>query len=207
MKHCRKYVVGLIACVAVLAVCASTHDKIYAQQMMMPPNAESEYLKTVSVGIFLNGHVTPTEISYAIRLKVRKPVPQSAILVLKFENPDPQAAPLEVVYVPKSDQKEIFVVSPSVACIVNGRLYRVVVTLFADHERRDILGTHEQMVAFSVQPMILIPICIQDDTMLYFRHGGMPWRDIVSSYLKKCRGPGSYAIEQPRYPNIARLYQ
>jgi hypothetical protein len=153
---------GLIVCGAALAGCASTHDKGQVQQVL-PPNAESEYLKTVAVSISLNGNVTPIEISYAITLKVRKPLPESAIAVLKFENPDPRAAPVEVVYEPKPDQKEIFVISPSVACIVNGRHYRVVVTLFADRERRDILGTHEQMVAFFAPAVMLktlrVPEC------------------------------------------------
>lgn len=162
MKHCHAYVMGLIVCIATLAGCASTHDEGRVQQVL-PPNAESEYLKTVAVGILLNGNVTPTKISYAITLKVRKPLPESAIAVLEFENPDPRAAPVEVVYEPKPDQKEIFVISPSVACIVNGRHYRVVVTLFADRERRDILGTHEQMVAFFDSTMTLktlgVPEC------------------------------------------------
>ncbi|RAM01096.1 hypothetical protein DO021_15525 [Desulfobacter hydrogenophilus] len=151
-----------VQCVAALTGCASAHDKGQVYHLL-PPNAESEYLKTVNVGILLEGSVTPTEISYSITLKVQKPLPKSAIAVLKFENPDPRADPVEVVYEPKPDQKEIFVISPSVACIVNGRYYRVVVTLFGDRERRDILGTHEQMVAFFVSSKILrmlsVPEC------------------------------------------------
>ena len=162
MKHYHTYVMGLIVCIATLTAYASADDKGQVQQVL-PPNTESEYLKTVAVSILLNGNVTPTEISYTITLKVRKPLPESAIAVLKFENPDPRAAPVEVVYEPKPDQKEIFVISPSVACIVNGRHYRVVVTLFADRERRIILGTHEQMVAFFAPAMILktlgVPEC------------------------------------------------
>lgn len=141
---------------------ASAHDKVQVVSHLLPPNAESEYLKTVSVGISLNGNVTPTEISYAIMLKVQKPLPESAIAVLRFENPDPRAAPVEVVYEPKPDQEKIFVVSPSVACIVNGRYYRVVVTLFGDRERRDIIGTHEQMVAFFTSSMVLRTLSVPE---------------------------------------------
>jgi len=161
MKCCHTYIIGMIVCTAALAGCASTNAKGDVQPKM-PPNAESEYLKTVAVGISLNGNVEPTEIKYAITLKARKPLPESAIAVLKFENPDPRAAAVEALYEPKPDQKEMFVLSPSVACIVNQRYYRVVVTLFADHKRRDILGTHEQMVAFFMDPMLLRTLSVRE---------------------------------------------
>jgi hypothetical protein len=140
---------------------AAAYNKGQGQQIM-PPNAESEYLQTLSTGFSIDGNTTPTEIRYNIRLRTRKSLPEGAIAVLIFENPDPRAAPMEVVYETKPDGKEMFVRSPTVACIVSGRQYRVVVTLFADRERRDMLGTHEQMVAFFAPAEILNTVRVPD---------------------------------------------
>jgi uncharacterized protein with HEPN domain len=56
-------------------------------------------------------------------------------------------------------------------------------------------------------PELLIPICIQDDTMLYCCHGGAPWRDILLPLLKMCIEPSNCENKQPHFPSIARLYQ
>jgi hypothetical protein len=116
----------------------------------MPPNTETEYLRTLGSGVMLDGKVTPTKIFYAITLQVRKPLPQNAVAIVRFENPDRNAAPVEAIYEPKPGEAQFVVFSPGVACIVNGRYYRAVVTLFRDRERSAILGTHEQTIAFSV---------------------------------------------------------
>lgn len=63
MKYCHTSVMGQIVFVSALTGCASIPDKEQAQPIM-PPNAESEYLKTVAVGISLDGDVTPTKIVY-----------------------------------------------------------------------------------------------------------------------------------------------
>lgn len=40
-------------------------------------------------------------------------------------------------------------------------------------------------VLTSVAAVLLIPVCIQDDTMIYNRHGGAPCRDKQISVRKK----------------------
>ena len=42
----------------------------------------------------------------------------------------------------------------------------------------------------------VIPICNQDDTVIYFCHGGMPWRKRFKSVLKTYKEPSSYVIKQ-----------
>lgn len=115
----------------------------------MPPNTETEYLRTLGSGVMLDGKVTPTKIFYAITLEVRKPLPENAVAVVQFENPDRNAAPVEAIYQPKPGETKFVVFSPSIICIINGRYYRAVVTLFRDRARTAILSTHEQIIAFS----------------------------------------------------------
>lgn len=153
-------------------------------QHVMPPNVETEYLRTIAVGIVLDANVKPVKISYAITLAVRKPLPEGAIAVLQFENPDPRAAPVQAVYEWKAGEEQFFVISPSVGCIVNGKYYRVVVTLFADRERRDVLSTHEQMVAFSAPTMILKALNVPVECGLSEQPGGRESPELAEAYLQ-----------------------
>ena len=41
----------------------------------------------------------------------------------------------------------------------------------------------------------LIPVCIQDDTVLYSCHVGAPWRDRFKSVLKMYKEPNSCVIK------------
>jgi hypothetical protein len=121
----------------------------------LPPNAQSEFLKTMSVDIELNKNVFPTETRYAIRLKILKQLPETAVALFSFENPEPVGLPIEVIDNLKPGQTDIFTVSPPVACIRNGRQYRITVTLYGSPDRRILLGRHEQIVAFQVPPIML----------------------------------------------------
>jgi hypothetical protein len=150
MNLYHTFAMGLIVCVTAIAGCSTNSSNIQVLKTMNMFQSRCEYLITDHCGIFFNENVVSTEISYAIRLRVRNPLPESAIVVLKFENPDSQTRPDEVIYEPASDQKYILVLSHSVACIDNDRHYRIAVTLFADRDRRNILGTYVQMVPFSL---------------------------------------------------------
>ena len=43
---------------------------------------------------------------------------------------------------------------------------------------------------------VVIPICIQDDTVIYSRHGGVPCRERFKSVLKTYKEPSSYVIKR-----------
>jgi hypothetical protein len=92
-----------------------------ALPQVMPPNAESEYFRTFGSGVLLRSSVTPTEIIYTITLDVRRPLPDKAVIVVQFENPNPKANPIDVVVEPKPDEKKILIHSPSLACIINNK--------------------------------------------------------------------------------------
>lgn len=127
-----------------------------------PQNTESEYLQTLSSGFSLDVSVTPAEILYNIKMKARKSLPEGAIGVLTFDSPDPRVAPAEVVHEFKPYETEISVQSPAVVCIVNGGRYRIVVRVFSDRERRELLGEHEQMVDFSASDDFLKAVRVSD---------------------------------------------
>lgn len=45
---------------------------------------------------------------------------------------------------------------------------------------------------------LLIPICNQVDTVIYTRHGGMPWRDKIKSVSKTFKGPSNCVTKRRR---------
>jgi hypothetical protein len=69
---------------------------------------------------------------------------------------------VELVIELQANQTEIWALSPSVACIVNGRQYQIDVILFADRERAKIVGTHKQGVGFFVPPSMLKVLQIRE---------------------------------------------
>ena len=53
----------------------------------------------------------------------------------------------------------------------------------------------------------LIPPCIQVDTLIYTRHGGVPWREKFKSVLKRYKEPSSYVIKPRPSQSIARPFR
>lgn len=108
MKQRYQCLIGLILCINLSISCASA-NVIGQNQPILPPNTESEYLKTLYVGTAMGrGEAGSAEMLYKIRLKIIKSLPENSLLVFAFENPDTQAAPLEVIYEPQLGQDEIF---------------------------------------------------------------------------------------------------
>jgi hypothetical protein len=53
---------------------------------------------------------------------------------------------------------------------------------------------------------VLIPLCIQADTMIYSRHGGGSWRDKLVLVPKRYSERSNCAIRLPLLPSIAQRY-
>lgn len=135
----------------------------FAMPQAMPPNADSEYFRTFGCGTLVNSKVIPADIVFYLNLKVKKSLPEKAVIVVEFENPISKAAPIEVALDPAPDKKELSISSPPMACITNGKYYRAILTLFADSSRSRILDTHVQIIAFFIPaPMfdnLNVPVC------------------------------------------------
>lgn len=92
-----------------------------AMPQAMPANADSEYFRTLGCGTLLNKNVVPTDIVFHLELKVKKTLPPKAVIVVEFENPTPNAAPIEVILDPAPDKKELSISSPGMACLTNNK--------------------------------------------------------------------------------------
>jgi hypothetical protein len=105
----------------------------------------------------------PPTPGYALTLDLRQNIPAGAVAVAEFENPANSSKPLSATYVFKANEKRITLISPNLSCVINGRNYRILVTLYSDAKRTQILGTHEQSINFTVAPTQVeqfgIPLC------------------------------------------------
>lgn len=131
--------------IALLLACGSAS----AQTQIIPPNTESEYLRTVFAGTLIDSRSTPTRFIYTLSFVALKPLPEGSVLVFLYENPaDPGGAMIEGSQSNISSDGKITVMSPGMECVDSNRYYRASVKLYANRERREVLSTHQQMVAF-----------------------------------------------------------
>jgi hypothetical protein len=126
-----------------------------------PEPTQSQYFNTFGGGIALVPTSQSTTTSYAPRyvliLELRQNIPLGAVAVATFENPINPNQPISTAYtftsnVFSTNEKRITLGSPSLNCVTNGRNYRTRVTLYADAKKSRVLGTHEQVVNFTVTP-------------------------------------------------------
>jgi hypothetical protein len=137
-----------------------------------PDPVSSAYFTTFGGGMaFLPETKPPTPI-YTLSLDVKKSIPAGAVAVAEFENPATSGNPtsntavfkaVSATYVFKPNEKRIRFISPKLSCVSNGRNYQTLVTLYSNAKRTRILGTHAQVINFTMTPAQLeeynIPLC------------------------------------------------
>jgi hypothetical protein len=118
-----------------------------------PEPTKSKYFETFGGGITLDPRTQPVTINTVLTLQARQKIPLGAVAVADFENPANIDKPLQVIHNFTSTTKDrVTLISPNMSCVTNGQDYRVLVTLYADAKRTRILGTHEQLINFTVSP-------------------------------------------------------
>jgi hypothetical protein len=117
-----------------------------------PEPTKSKYFETFGGGITLDPGTQPVKINCALTLQARQKIPSGAFAVADFENPANIGQPLQTTHSFTSTENRITLISPNMSCITNGQDYRVLVTLYTDTKRTRILGTHEQLINFTVSP-------------------------------------------------------
>jgi hypothetical protein len=117
-----------------------------------PEPTKSKYFETFGGGIVLDPRTQPVTISTVLTLQARQKIPLGAVVVADFENPASISKPLQTTHSVTSTKDRITLISPNMSCVTNGQDYRVLVTLYADAKRTKILGTHEQLINFTVEP-------------------------------------------------------
>jgi hypothetical protein len=117
-----------------------------------PEPTKSKYFETFGGGITLDPRTQPVTINTVLTLQARQKIPLGAVVVADFENPANIDKPLRATHNFTSAENRITLISPNMSCVTNGQDYRVLVTLYADAKRTKILGTHEQLINFTVEP-------------------------------------------------------
>jgi hypothetical protein len=117
-----------------------------------PEPTQSKYFDTFGGGIVLNPSTQPVKINCALTLQLRQNIPSGAVAVADFENPANIDKPLHATHNFTSAENRITLISPNMSCVTNGQNYRVLVTLYTDAKRTKVLGTHEQLIDFTVPP-------------------------------------------------------
>jgi hypothetical protein len=133
--------------VAVVALCvAIASTKVAAQASPVT----SEYFKTKGGGTALDSKEGVRFAYFGLILEPMKPLPEGAVLVTEFENPQDASKPLTTEYTPSAGEREIVLKSSTYTCVVNNRDYRISVKLFTDRERKVLLSEHIQAITFSM---------------------------------------------------------
>jgi hypothetical protein len=117
-----------------------------------PEPTQSKYFTTFGGGVLLDPKNQPVKINYGLTLQLRQNIPSGAVAIADFENPANIDKPLRATHVFTSTKNQITLISPDLSCVTNGRNYRVLVTLYSDAKRTRILGTHNQLINFTLPP-------------------------------------------------------
>jgi len=122
-----------------------------------PKPVESEWLATASGGITVDGDPKGHDgaLHYEMEFKLRKTVTKPLFVTVDFENPVDRGAPLfaEIELAPGATSFRVK--SVPIHAIRNREKYLVKVWIFADQKRRQLLGTHEQLVLFKMPSELL----------------------------------------------------
>jgi hypothetical protein len=116
--------------------------------LAQPDPVVSEYFKTKGGGTATEPKDGVVFAYFGIILEPLKPLPENAVLVAEFENPQYPAKPYVTEHVPGADEKKIVIRSEKFTCVVNNRDYRISVKLYSAADRASLLGEHVQPINF-----------------------------------------------------------
>jgi hypothetical protein len=119
-----------------------------------PDPVTTKYLRTTAAGFNIDR--SSGTIYYTLNCQIRSNLTSPVYVAIRFQNPDSKGAPFIQYAILEPSQKEFTVESPAFKRIKNNRNYEVLITLFKDAERKNIIASHSQRVHFSV-PERLIP--------------------------------------------------
>jgi hypothetical protein len=123
-----------------------------------PEPAESEWLVT-KIGIFViqkgASRWVDSTLRYQMEFSLRRPVTETLYVTVDFENPVDQGTPLFAEFEVAPGATSVDATSESFSAIRNRHEYLVKVWIYADVKRKQLLGTHEQLVLFQMPRELL----------------------------------------------------
>jgi hypothetical protein len=122
-----------------------------------PKPVESEWLVTESGTFFIDGDTRGRDgaLCFHMEFRVRKPVTETLYVTVDFENPEDKDSPLFSEFEIAPGTTIFEAKSEMIHAIRNRSRYRVKVWIYADVKRKELLGTHEQLVQFDMPRELL----------------------------------------------------
>ncbi|MBV6422972.1 MAG: hypothetical protein NAOJABEB_00759 [Steroidobacteraceae bacterium] len=114
-----------------------------------PKPAKSKYLKTTGAGFLMSAG---NGVQYGMNYELRKSLAEPLYIVATFDNPADATVPLRAEVVVQPGARDFQLQSPFITVITHDTKYKVVLELFSDAAHTQLIGTHEQLVLFSVPP-------------------------------------------------------
>ncbi len=138
MKKC----LVIVGFVVILTGCASLEEGGF----LTPQPVTSEYFKTTMGGFNLDTGKPGIESRYAIALDVLKSLPKGVLLEFVFENPENTKLPIVVNRKAEPQETEIYVESPEVNGVQSYQGYVILVNVYEDETKQNLIGTHRQVI-------------------------------------------------------------
>ena len=122
-----------------------------------PMPVESEWLVTKFGSILVNGDPKGRAgtTQYQLEFELREPVTETLFVTVDFENPADKDSPLFAEFEVAPGATKIEAKSEKMPAIRNRHKYKVKVWIYADVKRKQLLGTHEQLVLFDAPAELL----------------------------------------------------
>lgn len=117
--------------------------------LLTPNAATSEYFVTKSAGFLgtlKNGNFIDTY--YTITLKIRKPFNEGAYIEAAFEKPSDSTSTICVEKSIIPDDEEVSIESPIITGFRNHKNYEVIVYVYSDKSKSNLIGQHKQLIRF-----------------------------------------------------------
>ncbi len=119
-----------------------------------PPKAvTTEYLKTTAAGFNID-RSSGTVLYYSMTFRIRKNLTAPLYALVQFQNPVNKDNPFIQNGILHPNQKMWSVDSQTFRQIKNKQSYEVLITLYGDKDRKNLIGKHSQQVNFSVPETI-----------------------------------------------------
>jgi hypothetical protein len=134
----------------------------------VPNNAVSQYLETLATGFSID--TAERTARYGIFLKVRQKLPRGATFDVCFANPTAPESPFMLTKQWDGRSKTIFLISPEFHGLRCGN-HRITISIYDTADKRQLLGTHNQLVQSRIDLTRVRTIEDLGDTL---EHGNCP---------------------------------
>jgi hypothetical protein len=117
--------------------------------LLIPRPAVSEYFKTGGAGFIgtaQGGRLT--NVKYALTLRLEKEIRNKIYLKICFDNPADHEVPICIEDDVSKGDSEIIIKSPIVYGLVDRKSYAVVVSVYSDPGKTQLIGNHRQLIRY-----------------------------------------------------------